>query len=86
MNIVIIVTVFCVLLMVIAAYFAIKTNDLISSVLASSVVSLMASILFLILHAPDVAMTEAAIGAGLSTFVFLIAIRKTERYEKHEEQ
>ncbi len=86
MNIVIIVTVLCVLLMVIAAYFAIKTNDLISSVLASSVVSLMASILFLILHAPDVAMTEAAIGAGLSTFVFLIAIRKTERYEKHEEQ
>ncbi len=86
MNIVLIVVVFCVLLMAVAAYFAIKTNDLISSVLASSVVSLMASILFLILQAPDVAMTEAAIGAGLTTFVFLIAIRKTERYEKHEEQ
>ncbi len=86
MNIVLIVTIFCVLVMIVAAYFAIKTHDLVSSVLASSVVSLMASILFLILHAPDVAMTEAAIGAGLSTFVFLIAIRKTERYEKHEEQ
>ncbi len=86
MNIVLIIVVFCVLLMVVAAYFAIKTHDLVSSVLASSVVSLMASILFLILQAPDVAMTEAAIGAGLTTFVFLIAIRKTERYEKHEEQ
>ncbi len=86
MNVVVIITIVCVLLMILASYFAIKTEDLVSAVIASSVVSLMASVLFLILHAPDVAMTEAAIGAGLSTVVFLIAIRKTERFEKDEEQ
>ncbi len=80
------ITFLCVVLMVVAAYFAVKTNDLLSSVIASSTVSLMASVLFLILQAPDVAMTEAAIGAGLSTFVFLIALRKTERFEREEEQ
>ena len=81
-----IITVLCVLIMVLSAWFAIKTSDLISAVIASSVVSLMSSVLFLILHAPDVAMTEAAIGAGLATVVFLIAVRKTERFERDEEQ
>jgi len=27
-------------------------------------------------------MAEAAIGAGLTTAIFIIAIKKTERYEK----
>jgi energy-converting hydrogenase B subunit D len=44
-------------------------------------VSLMVSFLFLRMNAPDVAMTEAAIGAGLSTVIFLIAIRRTEEDE-----
>ncbi len=63
----------------IAAYFL---RDLIAAVVACAAVSLIASLLFYLLQAPDVAMAEAAIGAGLSTAVFVIAIRKTERYEK----
>jgi len=41
-----------------------------------------ASLLFLFLRAPDVALTEAAIGAGLTTYIFILTIRKTERMEK----
>ena len=63
----------------IAAYFL---KDLIAAVVACAAVSLIASLLFYLLQAPDVAMAEAAIGAGLSTAVFVIAIKKTERYEK----
>jgi multicomponent Na+:H+ antiporter subunit A len=63
----------------VAAYFL---KDLIAAVVACAAVSLIASLLFYLLQAPDVAMAEAAIGAGLSTAVFVIAIRKTERYEK----
>jgi uncharacterized MnhB-related membrane protein len=32
--------------------------------------------LFVILRAPDVAMTEAAIGAGLSSLLFALALRR----------
>jgi uncharacterized MnhB-related membrane protein len=35
--------------------------------------------LFFHLHAPDVALTEAAVGAGVSTFVFVWVIHKTSR-------
>ena len=65
---------------------AIVMDDLVSSVLATSVVSLGASLIFFILRAPDVAMTEIAIGAGLTTIVFLVAIRKTYRFEKEGEK
>lgn len=49
------------------------------AILASGALSLFASVLFLVLAAPDVALTEAAIGAGLTTFLFFVILRKTEK-------
>ena len=72
---------FLVLIMVIFAIYAVHTGDLMYAVVATMAVSLIVSILFYVLQAPDVAMAEAAIGAGISTAVFVIAIKKTERYE-----
>ena len=57
-------------------------RDLMNAVIACAAVSLIASVLFYMLDAPDVAMAEAAIGAGLTTAIFVLAIRKTERYER----
>jgi uncharacterized MnhB-related membrane protein len=71
-----------ILLMLIAAVAACVFKDLMSAVIASCMVSLIASILFYFLQAPDVAMAEASIGAALVTAVFIIAIRRTERYEE----
>ena len=53
-----------------AAMVTVFTKNLSVSILAAGLVSLVASILFLILASPDVAMTEAAIGSGLTTFLF----------------
>jgi len=39
--------------------------------------SLFAAVCYVLLAAPDVAMAEASIGSGLSTLIFLYAIRKT---------
>lgn len=50
-----------------------------SIIVASGLVSLFASIFFLVLASPDVAMTEAAIGAGLTTFLFFVVLLKTEK-------
>lgn len=69
-------------IMIILAVAAVIFKDLINAVVTCAAVSLITSILFYFLQAPDVAMAEAAIGAGLTTAIFIIAIRKTERYEK----
>jgi uncharacterized MnhB-related membrane protein len=50
-----------------------------TAVLASGIVSLIASILYLLLAAPDVAMTEAAIGSGLTTIIFFYVLNKIRR-------
>ncbi|RKY22984.1 MAG: hypothetical protein DRP62_06820 [Planctomycetota bacterium] len=73
---------FLILLMLVAAIAASVFRDLISAVIATTLVSLAASILFYLLAAPDVAMAEAAIGAALTTAIFIIAIRRTKRYEE----
>ncbi len=70
------------LLAIVSAVWAVLARNLVSAVVLAGVVSLAVSYLFLRLAAPDVAMTEAAIGAGLSTVIFLIAVRRTEEEEK----
>jgi len=65
-----------------AALAAVAFKDLLAAVVASSVVSLILSVIFYLLQAPDVALTEAAIGVGLSTIIFMITIRKTKRMEE----
>lgn len=71
----------CVLL-VIAAAVAMGVRNLVSAAIMVGVVSLHVSYIFLRMNAPDVAMTEAAIGAGLTTVIFLVAIRRTEEDEQ----
>jgi len=62
-----------------AAICAVRTKSTLHAVIASGVVSLSASIIFLLVAAPDVAMTEAAIGSGLTTVVFLYALKHVKQ-------
>jgi len=70
-----------VVLMFVAAILAAAFKDLLNAVIASSIVSLITAILFYLLQAPDVAMAEASIGTALVIVIFIIAIKKTRRYE-----
>jgi len=71
-----------IILMLLCAVSVVFFKDLLNAVIALAVVSLIASVLFFLLQAPDVAMAEAAIGAALTTSIFVIAIKKTRRYEE----
>ncbi len=64
-----------------AAVYATVQKDLLYAVLATGVVSLVLSVFFYLLQAPDVAITEAAIGIALTTIIFIITIRNTTRDE-----
>ncbi len=71
-----------IVVMVAAALYSVVQKDLILAVIGTSVISVVLSVLFYLLQAPDVALTEAAIGVALSTIIFVIAIKKTDRYEE----
>ncbi|PKK93674.1 MAG: cation:proton antiporter [Tenericutes bacterium HGW-Tenericutes-6] len=59
-----------------------RIKDLLGAVILFSAYSLMMSVLWLVLKTPDVAITEAAIGAGVTSILFFAVISKTKRYEK----
>ena len=65
-----------VVVMLCSAVAVLLLKDFLAALAAFSVVSLGLSVLFVILRAPDVAMTEAAIGAGLSSLLFALALRR----------
>jgi len=69
---------FLVLVMLSVGIAIIFVKDILNAVILSTVVSLIASVIFLFIAAPDVAITEAAIGAALTTVVFVIAIKRTK--------
>ena len=60
---------------------AVRLDNLVAAVVSAGLASLFAAVSYVILSAPDVAMTEASIGSGLSTLIFLYAIRRTSDEE-----
>jgi len=69
------------LFLVTTAAVAIRLRDLLAVAIVFSAYSLMMAILWTQLRAPDLALTEAAVGAGVTTVLFLITIFKTTRRE-----
>ncbi len=70
------------ILIVAAAAFAVLTKDLIAAAIAVAAMSLLLSLEFYILQAPDVAIAEAGVGACLTTAILVIAIKATKRMEE----
>ena len=56
---------------------AVCLKSLMAAMVSAGLASLFAAVCYLLLAAPDVAMAEASIGSGLSTLIFLYAIRRT---------
>lgn len=65
-----------VVVMLVSAVLVLSLRSLIGAVAAAGVVSLAVSLLFVLLRAPDVALTEAAVGAGLSGLVLALGLRR----------
>lgn len=77
--------VFLLTLLVITAIAIVRTENLFVAVMLTSIFSLLMAANFFILDAADVALTEAAVGAGVTTVIFLCALALTGDSEKPRE-
>ncbi|MDJ0747840.1 MAG: DUF4040 domain-containing protein [Woeseiaceae bacterium] len=73
--------IFLLTLLVITALAIVQTKSLFAAVILTGIFSLLMAANFFLLDAADVALTEAAIGAGISTVLFLGALALTGRRE-----
>jgi multicomponent Na+:H+ antiporter subunit B len=69
-------------LLLAVALAAIRLRDLLGVVMLFSIYSLLTAAVFMDLDAVDVAFTEAAVGAGVSTILLLASLRLVGRHEK----
>ncbi len=82
---IIIFAVFLLTLLVITAIAIVRAENLFVAVMLTAIFSLLMAANFFILDAADVALTEAAIGAGVTTVIFLGALSLTAEREKKVE-
>lgn len=71
-----------ILFLIVCAIAVERIHDLLGAIIIFASYSLVMALLWLLLMAPDIALTEAAIGAGATTMLFLAVISRTRRMEK----
>ncbi len=71
-------------IMIVAGIIALHLKNLLAAIITAGTISLLASVIYLILGSPDVAMTEASIGSGLTTIIFLYALNKVQKEDKND--
>ena len=69
-------------MVVITAIAAISVRDLLGAAILFGAYSFMMCLLWAIMGAVDVAFTEASVGAGISTVLFVAAVFRTSRRTK----
>jgi energy-converting hydrogenase B subunit D len=62
---------------IVSGILAIRLKGVLMAAVSGGLATLFAAVCYVLLGAPDVAMTEASIGSGLSTLILLYAIRRT---------
>lgn len=70
------------LFLVATASIIVRTKDLLAAALIFGIYSLIMCIVWQQLSAPDIALTEAAVGAGVTTVLFIVTVSKTTRREE----
>ena len=81
-EIIVVLNVLIILGMVVSAILAVHFEKLLSSIIALGVTGIFAAAEFLLLHAPDVAISEAAVGAALSPLIFIVTLKKIRGGDK----
>ncbi len=66
-------------LLPIVAVAALSQRRRLAAIIGMGLFSFLLAVVYLLLHAPDVALTEATIGAALITAIYVLAIRRTGR-------
>ena len=73
------------LFLIVCAIAVCVTKDLLTSVVIYMAYSMVMSVVWIILESPDLAITEAAVGAGVTTLLFFLALKKIHAIDARNE-
>lgn len=61
------------------------SKNLLNSILIFMSYSLMMSVIWILLESPDLAITEAAVGAGVTSLLFFVTLKKIRAMKEEKE-
>lgn len=70
------------IIMIVGSIAAAKTKNILSAIIIFMVYTLMMSILWQKLNAPDLAITEVAVGTGITSILFILTYRRIKVIKK----
>ncbi len=70
--------IFLMIISMVASIAVLFIKDILGTIIVTGMVSFVAALIFLALAAPDVAITEASIGAALTMVIFMVALSRTK--------
>ena len=73
------------LFLIVCAIAVCVTKDLLTSVVIYMAYSMIMSVVWIILESPDLAITEAAVGAGVTSLLFFLALKKIHAIDARNE-
>ena len=73
------------LFLIVCAIAVCLTKDLLTSVVIYMAYSMIMSVVWIILESPDLAITEAAVGAGVTSLLFFLALKKIHAIDARNE-
>ena len=71
-----------ILFLLVCAISVCVTNNLLVSLIIFTAYSLVMSAIWLFLESPDLAITEAAVGAGITSIIFFITLVKVDKMDE----
>jgi len=71
--------------LVVCAVATCLTRNLLTSVVIFMAYSVLMSIVWMLLQSPDLAITEAAVGAGVTSILFFVTLKKIHAIKPEEE-
>jgi len=72
---------FMLLFLFVLCIVAIELKNLLYAVITLAGAGIVLAVIFYMLRAPDIAITQAVVGAGVATVLYVIAISRTRREE-----
>ena len=73
------------LFLIVCAIAVSVTKDLLTSVTIYMGYSMIMSVIWIVLESPDLAITEAAVGAGVTSLLFFLALKKIHAIDARNE-
>ena len=79
-------TIILLILLIVCAVSVNVTKDLLQAVVIFMAYSLMMAVVWILMESPDLGITEAAVGAGISGTLFMVTLRKIRKEDDRTQQ